>query len=282
MKLLQWNIQWGRSAEGRVDLDNTVAHIKRLGDFDIACFQEVACAWPELPGNGDTDQFAELARRLPGYHAIPGIATDVPGEPVRRGFGNMILSRHPVMQVFRHLLPWPADPEVPSMQRMALEATLDTPLGLVRVTTAHLEYFSLLQRRAQVERLRELHKEAVGHARRDPARNPADAPFYYPPRGGPAILTGDMNCLPEAEERQLLVAPIDASTPRYSDAWELAHGAAPRAPTVGVHDKKQWPGDPFTFDYILVSEDLASRVKDVQVDALADASDHQPMLLVLE
>jgi endonuclease/exonuclease/phosphatase family metal-dependent hydrolase len=55
------------------------------------------------------------------------------------------------------------------MQRLALEATLETtletPLGLVQLTTAHLAYYSAVQRAAQVERLRELHREAVAQAR---------------------------------------------------------------------------------------------------------------------
>jgi len=282
MKLLTWNIQWGRGADERVDLDRVISHVKRFSDFDVLCLQEVACAYPELPGNDMSDQFAELARRLPDFFPIPGIASDVPGSRFRRAFGNMILSRYPVLQVFRHLLPWPADPDTLSMQRIAVEATLDTPLGDVRVTTTHLEYYSVMQRRAQVERLRELQREAVEHARRDPARKLADAPFYHPPRGGPAVLTGDMNCLPDSAERKLLVSPIDPAIPQYHDAWELAHGNVPRAPTVGLYDKKQWPGDPFTFDYILVTEDLRNRVKDVAVDSVTDASDHQPMLLVLE
>ncbi|RJG05980.1 endonuclease [Noviherbaspirillum cavernae] len=281
MKLLTWNIQWGRGADGRVDLGRVVAHAKRFADIDVFCLQEVASGYPELPGNNERNQFDELAQRLPGFHAIVGIASDVPGHPVRRAFGNMMLSRYPMLQIFRHLLPWPAEPGVFSMQRVAVEATLDTPAGYVRVTTTHLEYYSVEQRFAQIERLRELHREAASHARSDPPRNLSDAPFFNPPRGGPAILTGDLNCLPDADERKRLLAPIDAATPRYHDAWERVHGSAPRTPTVGVYDKMQWPGDPFVFDYILVSEDLCGCVKDVVVDSETDASDHQPMLLVL-
>jgi endonuclease/exonuclease/phosphatase family metal-dependent hydrolase len=51
---------------------------------------------------------------------------------------------------------------------------------------------------------------------------------------------------------------------------------------VGVHDKVQWPGPPFTFDYLLVSAELAARVRAVAVDAASAASDHQPMLLELQ
>lgn len=162
MQLVTWNIQWGRGADGRVDLDRVVAHARRLVDFDVLCVQEVSAGYPELPGCDGRDQFQYLADLLPGYTAVVGVATDTP-HPAggRRTFGNMIFSRFPVQQVFRHLLPWPADPDVLRMQRIALEATLNTPLGLVRVTTTHLEYYSSRQRMSQIERLRQLHQEAM-------------------------------------------------------------------------------------------------------------------------
>src|SRR5438128_1174308 len=59
MKLITWNIQWGRGADGRVDLDRIVAHAKKFSDFDVICLQEVACAYAELPGNDMRDQFKE-------------------------------------------------------------------------------------------------------------------------------------------------------------------------------------------------------------------------------
>src|SRR5262245_47402173 len=126
VKLVSWNIQWGRGADGRVDLDRIVAHARRLADFDVLCLQEVSAGYPELDGSDGSDQFAALAARLPGYTAIDGVAVDVaaPGGG-RRRFGNMLFSRLPVLQVFRHLLPWPTDDRVLSMQRMAVEATID-------------------------------------------------------------------------------------------------------------------------------------------------------------
>jgi endonuclease/exonuclease/phosphatase family metal-dependent hydrolase len=191
----------------------------------------------------------------------------------------MIFSRFPVLQVFRHLLPWPADSDLASMQRIAVEATLDTPLGLVRVTTTHLEYYSRRQRAAQVERLRELHREAVSQALT--ARPSDEGPFFFVPRAAASILTGDFNCLPESSDRARLLAAMEDATPPYLDDWELTHTGESHAPTVGIYDKTQWPGPPFTYDFVFVSEDLAPRVKEVRVDATTDASDHQPVLLVL-
>jgi endonuclease/exonuclease/phosphatase family metal-dependent hydrolase len=282
MKLITWNIQWGRGADGRVDLDRIVSHASRLADFDVLCLQEVSAGYPELPGCDGSDQFQGLAERLPGYTAIAGVATDTP-DPAggRRNFGNMIFSRLPVLQVFRHLLPWPADPTVTSMQRIAVEATLDTPLGLVRLTTTHLEYYSNRQRTAQVERLRELHQEAVAQALSPRPGELAEGPFFYVPRAAASILTGDFNCLPESSERARLLDAIDDATPPYRDAWEISHPGEPYAPTVGIYDKEQWPDPPFTYDFIFVSEDLAPRVAEMRVDPSSDASDHQPVLLML-
>ena len=55
----------------------------------------------------------------------------------------------------------------------------------------------------------------------------------------------------------------------------------PHAPTIGIYDKVQWPGQPFACDFIFVTEDLAAQVEDVVVDGATKASDHQPVLLKL-
>jgi endonuclease/exonuclease/phosphatase family metal-dependent hydrolase len=282
VKLVSWNIQWGRGADGRVDLDRIVEHARRFADFDVLCLQEVAVGYPQLPGFDGSDQFAALAARLPGYTAIDGVAMDVidPGAG-RHRFGNMILSRLPVRQAFRHLLPWPVDASVRSMQRIAVEATIAAPFGVLRVTTTHLEYYSHLQRTAQVDRLRELHRQAVAQARNPHPGKPEDGPFDSVPRGGLAMLVGDHNFGPEAPEHAQLVAPFDDGTPAYLDAWRVVHGNRPHDPTVGVHDKEQWPGPAFTFDFAFISADLAPRLRDVKVDATSDASDHQPILIEL-
>ena len=80
MKLITWNVQWCRGVDGKVDPSRIVKHAKMLADFDILCLQEVAnnYADPRLPGSRGENQFAELARLLPGYAPVPGVAVDVP------------------------------------------------------------------------------------------------------------------------------------------------------------------------------------------------------------
>src|SRR4051812_45239808 len=143
MKLVTWNIQWGCGMDGRVDLRRIVSTARELADFDVICFQEVADNFPALEGNDDRDQFAELEGLLPGYARAEAYAVDAPGEGVRRRrFGYAIFSRHRVLAVRRHSLPWPTDPSRKSMPRVAVEATLEAPMGPVRVTCTHLEYYS--------------------------------------------------------------------------------------------------------------------------------------------
>ena len=283
MKLLTWNIQWGRGADGRVDLDRIVADARRVADFDVLCLQEVSDGYPELAGCDGSDQFAGLARRLPGYEAFEGVATDTPRPGGgRRRFGNLILTRLPVRQAFRHLLPWPADAAVRSMQRAALELTLDTPCGPLRVMTTHLEYYSGHQRAAQVERLRALHAEGWAQSRSARPGGAADGPFEAVARGAGLVLVGDFNFRPEAPERARLTAPSDdPAVPRLHDAWTLAHPGTPHATTVGRNDPVQWPGPAFTCDFAFVSDDLAPRLAALEVDDRSDASDHQPLLLEL-
>lgn len=280
MKLVTWNIQWGRGADGRVDLQRTVDHARRFADFDVLCLQEVSAGYRELPGADGSDQFARLAEMLPGYALVEGACVDTPdGHGGRRRFGNALLSRLPVGPVLRHLLPWPGEAGAKSMQRGAIEATLQAPFGPVRIITTHLEYYSAAQRAAQVERLRELHRDAVARACEPGPEAAGLGPFDRQARVASAILTGDFNFRPGAPEHRHLVAPIDGATPAWRDAWAIAHPGRPHAPTLGVHDKQQWPGAPFTSDFVFVSEDLVPRVRRLEVDASSDASDHQAMML---
>jgi endonuclease/exonuclease/phosphatase family metal-dependent hydrolase len=280
LKLVTWNIQWGRGTDGRVDLSRLLADARALADFDVLCLQEVADGWPDLPGGAAGNQFRALALALPGFTAVEGVAVDVPGPAgARRRFGNLLLSRLPVLQVLRHQLPWPADPAVPSMPRLAVEATLRSPLGPLRVMTTHLAYYSLAQRLAQVDQLRQLQREAVHHARR--LRPAEEGPFLPLPRGGPALLVGDMNFKPGSEEHARMLSPFPDGTPAWVDAWTLLHPGQPHPPTFAPHEGPS-PAAPYCCDYVFAGADLAPRLRTLRVDAATTASDHQPLLLELD
>jgi endonuclease/exonuclease/phosphatase family metal-dependent hydrolase len=281
MKLVTFNMQWGLGVDGRVSLPRIVQAARAMADFDVLCLQEVADHYPALKGNTDMNQFDSLAALLPGFAAIEGIGVDVEGDGRRRRFGNMILTRLPVLSVRRHALPWPADPSVSSMPRVAIEATLAMPMGPVRVTTTHLEYYSAIQRNAQVQRLRELHDESCGRARAPAPSETSRGPFDTTPQATSAILTADFNFPPEDAAHEDLMAPLASGGPAYRDAWQVAHPRQPHPPTFCVHDRT-WRDQPYCCDFIYVSEDLAAHVRSVTVDTATQASDHQPVLLELD
>jgi Metal-dependent hydrolase len=281
MKLVTWNIQWGCGNDGCVDLRRIVATARELADFDVICFQEVADNFPALAGNDERDQFAELAGLLPGFRRAAAYGVDVPGDgDRRRRFGNVLFTRYPLLAVRRHSLPWPADPGKKSMPRVAVEATVQTPMGPLRVTTTHLEYYSDVQRHAQAVRLRHLQDEAC-HRAAHPAQRSGDAtPFDGAPQTTRSILVGDFNFPVDDHAYADIQAPL-ANGHGYQDAWRIVHAHTPHTPTFCVHST-EYSKTPYCCDFAFVSGDLAARVRDVKVDAATQASDHQPVFLEMD
>lgn len=284
MRVLSWNIQWGLGIDGRVDLART-AEVARAFDADVLCFQEVAVNHPDLPGGAPMHQAEWLAGLFLGYEPVYGVGSDLPdglgASGRRRQFGNLILSRRPILQVFRHLLPWPVDAGVPSMQRVAVEAVIEAPAfpgGALRVVTTHLEYYSALQRAAQIGVLRDICAAGYRHAVAPRSAAETDPPFAVLPRGEGCVLCGDFNSPAGAPEHAALSLP--GATPVLKNTWHLVHGAIPPAPTFGVHDRR-YCAEPACYDFFYVSANLEGLVRDVIVDGATKASDHQPVLLVL-
>ena len=283
MRLITWNIQCARAPDGSTDLDRTV---ERLLGFaaasDILLLQEVGCGLPARDGSPGDDQFAELGHRLAPLQSASAFALDArAADGVPRRLGCMTFTRHPILHVRRHALPWPPDPEVPSTPRNALDTVVATPDDPLRVLNVHLEYFSVRQRLAQVERLRELQAEDLARTRTSTVAapgGPGGAPFAPLPQPAAAILAGDFNMLPGSDCHARLLAPGPGHEPLWRDAWALAHPGEPHAPTVGLHAAAP-DAAPFTFDYVCVSPALASRVRTVRVDTAATGSDHQPLIL---
>ncbi len=279
MKLISWNIQRGRWRNGSCDLVRVVNSLRDMGDFDVLCLQEVSAGYTDLPGLDGSDQFRALADMLSDYGAISGINMDTLGEHGRLLMGNMMFSRLPVTQVLRHALPWPADGAAMSMQRGAIEVTIDTGHGLLRIVNTHLEYFSPLQRAAQVERLRELQRDAHMQSQVSPPGDEDNGPFCAVARAASALLAGDFNFLPDSAEYRRLQASFEDGVAPWCDAWRLTHPGEEHAATVCVHDDTAIP---FTFDFIFATAGLARRVRSLKVVEAHFGSDHQPLLIELD
>lgn len=277
MKLLSWNIQWARGMDGRVDVARILRTIHQLGDFDVICLQEVAVNFPGLPGSQGEDQVAQLSAGLHGYTAIYGIATDVPdGQGGRSLFGNVIFSRLPVGQVWRHLLPWSAEPDTPSMQRVLVEAVVTADIGSLRVMTMHLEYYSQHQREIQIDAIRCLHREACKMSPRKFLQEEQGGTFEVFPRPAQALLCGDFNFAATAPERAQILAPFNDGTVDFCDAWSVLNPGILHIPTVGIHPV-DFVDAPECFDFVFITEGLVNSLKAHNSDSVTDASDHQPV-----
>src|SRR5687768_13000974 len=199
--ILTWNIQNGKGCDSVTDLARIARVAREMGEAaDVLCFQEISRNDPAIASGAD--QVAQLEALFPGYAGIfgPALARN------ERQYGNLILTRLPVLQAFSHLLPHPAAGGSKHMQRQAIEAVVRTRAGPLRVVTTHLEYYSAAHRAAQIERLRALQAEAQANEAQPP--KPAASPYDSVPRPAALVLCGDLNFLPEdSDYRQLFQPP---------------------------------------------------------------------------
>ncbi|MBB4366369.1 endonuclease/exonuclease/phosphatase family metal-dependent hydrolase [Bradyrhizobium sp. CIR48] len=277
MRLLTWNIQCGKGCDGVTDLSRIVAVARQTLDADVFCFQEVSANFSRF-GDG-ADQSAQLVALLPGYSAIfrPAIETmDRAGS--LHCFGNMTLSRLPVLQIANHLLPFPGAGGVRSMRRHALEVTVQASFGAIRIVNTHLEFHSADQRHAQITRLLDLQQDASGSPKQ--ASSGHDEPYGSQTVAASSLMCGDFN-FDVADPQHTLIDRSGRRGLNYRDAWTANRPGRQRAPTCGIYDRAQWPDGPDCRDFIFVTEDLIGQVRNIDVNEATNASDHQPVVIEL-
>jgi endonuclease/exonuclease/phosphatase family metal-dependent hydrolase len=277
MRLLTWNIQCGKGCDGVTNLARIVAVAKEMADADVFCFQEVSDNFVKF--DDGANQSAQLAALLPDYLPVfrPAIET-MDGEGRLHRFGNMTLSRLPVLQIANHLLPWPGAGGTRSMRRQGLEVTVQAAFGALRIVNTHLEYHSADQREAQIARLLDLQQEASTSSKASVLRH--NEPYGSQTLTASSVLCGDFNF--DVADRQH--AAIDRSARpglNYRDAWGICHPGQPRSPTCGLYDHAQWTNGADCRDFIFTTEDLTGRIRRIEVNGKTGASDHQPVLIEL-
>ena len=193
----------------------------------------------------------------------------------------MILSRLPVRQVFRHLLPFPVEPGVNGMPRIALEAAIVAPFGEVRVITTHIEWYSKVQRTAQIDALRMIYAQGREHAEKGSITDTSGGPFHTHLRPAPTIITGDFNLEPVDPLHARMKEPFTDGSPALLDAWEALNPGVAHPSTFCIYMKMEPGGPELHCDFYFVSADLRSRLKSIRVDQQTQASDHQPVILEL-
>lgn len=276
MKVISWNIQAAKGVDEVTDVERIVRITKAMGDADVICFQEVM----DCVVDGKTiSQSQALAQHFPQYQPFFGTAIDRLQSNGRLQFGNLMLSRLPVLQHSAHRLPQPAHPGSLCMPRQATEALVQTTTGICRIVTTHLEYFATLQRSAQVAYLRDWHAQTLDRFRQ-PGATGGELQFKSLPETEWSIYCGDFNMGVDSADYQILTEAEPGDT-ALQDCWPLAHRDKPHAPTCGIFDHQQWPEGAHCRDFFFASGAIADRVSGLAVNVDTNASDHQPLMLTV-
>lgn len=286
MKLVSFNIQYGVGLDG-VYAPERIA--EAVSDADIIALQEVT---RNFSRNDDADLPEIFSALLPAHFPAFGAGADtdagseiVNGKAVarRRQFGNMILSRHPILAVRNLLLPRSRTYGKMNLQRAALEALISTPSGPLRVYSVHLDHRDPAERIAQIAFLKE---RATRYGLEGGAvSGGTEFGFAELPHTDDFVIMGDFNMLPESPEYLAMAGPKDiyyGRTPRATDPVD-AHDH------LGIRKERDFtweePGKPEIrqyLDYCFVSASLVGRLRNAGLDAACIASDHKPVWLAID
>lgn len=244
IRLLTYNIHWGRGADGVHDLQR-VADVLRRIDADVVLLTEVDVYW-RRSGNVHQPQYLAQAAGYPYWYFAPAFSTWASGGLRRSQYGNLLLSRFPIARARTVPLPNPLGTE----PRAALTAELTVGEHRLTVIGTHLG-LSKTERLAQTAALRSLAEEAG-----------------IPACSSPVVLLGDFNAHPDSSEMQLLTPPVGS----LLDAHRLG----------GSGDGYTFPfPEPYArIDYVLVSPDLAAAVVGAG-PITTPGSDHLPVAVDL-
>lgn len=286
---MTWNIQWGRgvgpNGPRAVSLDATISRIRHWRP-DVVCLQEICVNFPANTDGRNEDQVSLLQTAFPHHQIVFAPTTDWYAAGKVQRFGNVVLSRFPMLCSRMHLLPSPPDVDAAHVlsARSAAEAWIDTPTGIYRIVCTHLEYGSVVQRRAQMEYLAGLPHGPITQATRPPeaderARSREGlfeqrTPLSALPHAGASLILGDFNSPPGSAE----FSAFDNAG--YRDLWKKVHGQRPHVATLSVHHRARAEFFPTCYDFIFGSGASVYAVKDIVVDCEATESDHQPLVAI--
>ena len=296
MRVVTWNIQWGKGRDERVDLDRIARSVRYA---DVICLQEVERNWREID---HADQVARLSALLPDHHASFAPSVDIhdaratgPGARLaRRQYGLLTLSRWPILSARTFPLPkYPVQGHL-NDQSCLSEAVIAPDGRGLRIYNTHLNYLSQRQRRLQVTEVMRQIAEAPRQG--GPVVGPGVAESEYrqdwiavgpedlPAMPVRALLMGDFNMRPNAPEYDLIVGEADpfygrlTETGLFSDALTLA--GLPEG-TGRTHDDSDAGGFQ-RIDHVFLSGDLAPALRRAWIDEAADGSDHQPVFAEID
>ena len=286
MKLVTYNIQYGKGKDGLIDINRIADEIHGA---DVIALQELDRFWERTDY---ADQVQQLAAAMPEYYWVYGPGVDLHADRHsessrgnRRQFGNLLMSRYPIISSRNHLLPKYGSIDAISIQRSALEAIVKCEDQLLRFYSVHLTHLSAQTRIPQVEKLLDIHQDAVAEG--FPVSGNLDGLDWD--RGvsdqtvpAEAIIMGDFNCQPDSQEYQRIVGPKSDYSGRivnpcgFVDAWIHCGHDEMSGETSDIRGKSA------RLDYCFVSTSLRHSIMSCQVDDQAQGSDHLPVWVEID
>ena len=283
MRIVSYNIQFGRGTDDVVDLARTSNVVRGA---DIICLQEVDQFWER---SGFCDQAAEMAGLLPTHYYVYGSSFDVDASSKaahgavinrRRRHGNMILSRWPILSSRCFNLPKQHYDDYFNMQMTCLEAVVDTGQRAMRIYSYHAAYLYAEERLTQVQTFASLFARSPLEHGAWSGKADIDSDDWsngrrVPPMPETAIVCGDFNASPDTEEYRRL---LDSTG--LVDCWSEVDTAHQRTSTL-LREPLADIQVTGKVDHILVTPDLKNQIHDAAVLDETLASDHRPVQAIL-
>jgi endonuclease/exonuclease/phosphatase family metal-dependent hydrolase len=238
VRLVTFNTHHGVGRDEKHDLAR-LAKVLAAAEADVICLQEVDRHFGDR--SEGVDQALLLSRALDMQLAW--------GPAIDDRYGNVLLSRVPILISDVHRLPGDGEP------RVALRTMLELDGAALWVTNTHLSSGDPERRAAQVAALAALHTEPMETG----------------------VIVGDFNTPPDAPE-------LDALRQRFTDAWPLAQARDDQAGWrfwhAGHGETFPSQGPHLRIDQVWVSPGVT-----VTAAAVLDgsgASDHLPLQVDIE
>jgi endonuclease/exonuclease/phosphatase family metal-dependent hydrolase len=281
MKFVSFNVQYGIGLDGKFDPARIVA---ALEGADVIAMQEVC---RNLPKNSRADLPEIFSALLPYYfHAYAAASVSEGGSELIDGrirmrhieFGNMILSRYPILAIRNILLPRTRTYDRLNLQRSALEALIRTPQGPIRVYSVHLDHCSPDERITQIDYL----KARVTNYAVEGGAVTGGAEFGFPelPHSDDYVIMGDFNMMPEQPEYIAMAGRNDlyyGRTPGAERPTDALDRLGKRGDGAYTWEEPDHPDIRQYLDYCFVSATLVPRLREGWVDEACIASDHKPV-----
>lgn len=307
MKIVSYNIRFALGTDHKIDLERIADTVR---DADIIGLQEVERNWER---SGMVDQPAVLGDLLKGYYWTYCNSFDMDASVKnddgtvlnrRRQFGQMVLSRWPILHARPMVFPKLGTVSTFNMDTGAIECVIDTPGGPIRVYSLHLSATSVRDRLLQLDCLLAWHRQTQtngsalsGGHRIANMESYEEFPGFVWTNGEPeppvpvsTVVVGDFNSEPDSEEYSRMVGVHDPFYGRvghldaFVDSWNVTKKRT------GDEACYTWwpdppgrpPNKPVRLDYCFLDPELGLKVENAWVDTEATGSDHNPYWVELD